>query len=129
MFSQEQIHTVDGVQMVNTTPHEISFAVGDDVVSLPPSGVLINAKPVEKYAGTGPAGVFLVVPSFEADEEITKKLEYFYQDHRDVVVVGSIIAAQAYPGLVFAMTPHPGFERVAPAEKLMNPHKFSVYQK
>ena len=44
-----------------------------------------------------------------------------------VLIVGSIIAAQAYPGLVVAMTPAPGYERVAPAEKRMNPDKFTVF--
>ena len=45
----------------------------------------------------------------------------------DAVIVGSIIAAQAYPGEVVAMTPLPGYERVAPAEKRMNPHKFTTF--
>lgn len=44
-------------------------------------------------------------------------------------IVGSIIAAQAYPGEVVAMTPAPGYERVAPAEKRMNPHKFTIFVK
>ena len=43
------------------------------------------------------------------------------------VIVGSIIAAQAYPGAVVAMTPAPGYERVPPAEKRMNPDKFTVF--
>jgi len=41
--------------------------------------------------------------------------------------VGSIIAAQAYPGQVVAMTPTPGYERVPPAEKRMNPDKFNIF--
>jgi hypothetical protein len=43
------------------------------------------------------------------------------------VVVGSIIAAQAYPGLVVAMTPAPGYERKPPTEKRMRPDKFTVF--
>lgn len=42
--------------------------------------------------------------------------------------VGSIIAAQAYPGQVVAMTPAPGFERVPPAEKLMSCEKFTTFE-
>ena len=43
------------------------------------------------------------------------------------MVVGSIIAAQAYPGLVVAMVPAPGYERRPPAEKRMRPDKFTIY--
>ncbi len=42
-------------------------------------------------------------------------------------IIGSIIAAKAFPGVVFGMTPAKGFERVAPAEKRMNPSKFTTF--
>lgn len=48
-------------------------------------------------------------------------------DGRVLAVVGSIIAAQAYPGRVVAMTPVPGFERVSPAEKRMRCDKFTTF--
>lgn len=43
------------------------------------------------------------------------------------IVVGSIIAAQAYPGDVCAMIPAEGFERVPPEQKKMRPDKFTIY--
>lgn len=43
------------------------------------------------------------------------------------IVVGSIIAAQAYPGNVVAMVPAEGYERVPPAEKRMRPDKFTIF--
>ena len=42
-------------------------------------------------------------------------------------IIGSIIAAQAFPGRVLAMVPAPGFERVPPAEKRMRADKFSIF--
>lgn len=41
------------------------------------------------------------------------------------VIVGSIIAAQAYPGVVFGGVAAPGYERVA--EKRILPDKFVVF--
>jgi hypothetical protein len=43
------------------------------------------------------------------------------------MIVGSIIAAQAYPGSIKAMIPCEGYERVPPTEKRMRPDKFTVY--
>lgn len=44
-----------------------------------------------------------------------------------LVIVGSIIAAQAYPGDVAGVCPVPGFERVAPSEKRMRCDKFTIF--
>jgi hypothetical protein len=44
-----------------------------------------------------------------------------------LIIVGSIIAAEAYPGEVVAMCPVPGYERVAPSEKRMRCDKFTIF--
>ena len=98
----------NGVHIVNTTPHEITFQDQDQIVSVPNCGTLINAKVVETIVSQG-------IPAFVKTEL------------PNCIIVGSIIAAQAYAGKVFAMTPMPGFERVAPAEKRMNPAKFTTF--
>ncbi|GAH77449.1 unnamed protein product, partial [marine sediment metagenome] len=48
-------------------------------------------------------------------------------ENPNAIIIGSIISAQAYPGEVFAMTPAPGFERVPPDQKRMNPFKFTMF--
>lgn len=60
------------------------------------------------------------VGNYEGREIIRQAKEYAD------VIVGSIIAAQAYPGDVVAMCPSPGYERVPPAEKRMRPDKFTI---
>lgn len=45
-----------------------------------------------------------------------------------LVIVGSIIAAQAYPIHVVGMCPIPGYERVAPSEKRICCDKFTVFR-
>lgn len=44
-----------------------------------------------------------------------------------LIILGSIIAAQAYPEEVFGMVPVPGYERVTPDQKRMRCDKFTMY--
>ncbi len=106
---------------INTTPHEITFKNADGTeFTVPPCGYILNAKPVEVPAGTT-AGIEFVKTVFEGTDEGRK---WIAQNEGGSLIIGSIIAAQAYPGRVFGMTPAPGFERVPVAEKRMNPAKF-----
>lgn len=118
---------VDGVDIINTTPHEITFGVGDHAVVNVPPMVLINAAAKEKPV-RNEDGVELVKTVFEATDEGKDIIAELKGKFANAVIVGSIIAAQAFPGDVVGMTPCPGFERVPPAEKRMNPHKFTTFE-
>lgn len=137
---------IDGVKIINTTPHKISFDVngeqahvtypGYTEVTDPETGKvtvtsknpnLINAFPQERSAGKGPGGVELVNTVFSPAPESLAKLNALREKYPDAVIVGSIIAAQAFPGFVYGMTPASGFERVAIDQKRMNPHKWTVF--
>ena len=122
---------INGKVILNTTPHPINFDVDGAVVVVPNSpDALLNAKAVEEVVSDD-----LVRTVFKSTEEgtaLVKEIEdWAAKAHPEATlrVVGSIIAAQAYPGSVVAMTPAKGFERVAPAEKRMNPSKFTTFQK
>lgn len=116
------------IKYVNTTPHTLNFLDRDAGIEfeVPPCGMLINARPVEVEAGER-SGVKFVRTSFEADDASLAALDTIEALVPGAIVIGPIIAAQAYPGRVVAMTPAPGHERVAPAEKRMNPYKFAIY--
>ncbi len=117
-----------GVTFVNTTPHPINLVWQDgEEFIVPPEGILINARPVEQEAGTHPAGVSLVRTTFVADPDEEKKLREIVLQYPKSVIIGSIVAAQAFPGRVLAMVPAPGFERVPPSEKKMRADKFVTY--
>lgn len=121
------VTVVDGVKIVNTTPHDITFGVPgtDEAVSVPSSS-LVNAKAVETLVETR-NGVDFVKTVFTKTPEGEEVIKAVKAEEPDAVIVGSIVAAQAFPGEVVGMTPMPGFERVAPAEKRMNPHKFTIF--
>ena len=118
---------VDGHVYVNTTPHSISCLDGNgELVILPPCGVLVNARSVQEVVGKVD-GVSLVKTRFEADTKADEFLDGLKNVASDAIVIGSIIAAQAYPGRVYGLCPVPGYERVAPAEKRMRLDCFIVY--
>ena len=130
--------TIDGKTVVNTTPHPINFLNKDGETVIVPSSVapgektspwVVNAKAVEEQVGDDLVRtVFIGTPEGEA---ILDAIETWAREEgiENLRVIGSIIAAQAYPGRVLGMCPAPGFERVAPAEKRMTTQKFTVYTK
>ena len=121
----------NGLVVFNSTPHPITFWREDwkEPVSVEPDE-LINAKAVEvpvNSGGTrhGEDTIWFVRTSFEGTDE-GRAIISRVKNQVDVIV-GSIIAAQAYPGDVVAMCPAPGYERVAPDQKRMLPDKFTVF--
>lgn len=119
----------NGVAVVNTTPHPITMQdmASGELVTVP-CGPLLNARPVEKQVSN-----LFVRTEFQGTPEgeaLLDTLESAWKDSgrpETLVIVGSIIAAQAYPGRVAGMTPVPGYERVAPAEKRMRSDKFTIF--
>lgn len=114
--------------IINTTPHAVTMMAADSrVYEVPPCGIFINARAVEEPAGTHPSGAALVRTRFVADAANEAALAALESTHPGAVIIGSIIAAQAFPGRVLAMAPAPGFERVPPAEKRMRDDKFTTF--
>lgn len=118
---------VNGVRYINTTPHPINFGTDDGrVITLPCSGHLINAKAQEVTVKVA-KGIEYVRTQFIKNSEGVQLLNKIKEVYPNAIIVGSIIAAQAYPGEVVALTPCVGYERVAPAEKRMNLNKFTIF--
>ena len=116
------------MKVINTTPHPVRFQSADgEVYEIEPCGVLVNARPVEEFAGVHSSGVMLVRTKFVADPASEEALSRLEVENPGAIILGSIIAAQAFPGRVLAMVPAPGFERVPPAEKRMRDDKFTTF--
>ena len=122
----------NGVCVVNTTPHSITMQdIDENLVVIPAdTDCLVNAKAVEKSVGEN--GLY-VRTEFIGTPEGAELCNAITQWHREkfqtteLVIVGSIIAAQAYPGVVSGLVPVPGYERVAPAEKRMRCDRFTTF--
>ena len=121
-----RVFDVFGTPIVNTTPHEITFRHQDQDITVPAGDIIVNAKPVESVVREE-GDIQFVRTEFQADPESQKIVDEMVEK-TGAVIIGSIIAAQSFPGKVVAMTPAPGFERVPPAEKRMNPKKFTTFE-
>lgn len=118
----------NGVTIVNATPHPIRFQdVNGEVITIDSDPeYVINAR-VEESVWMQ-YGIAYATPTFVGTDEGEQIIELINAHFSEPpIVVGSIIAAQAYPGRVCGMCPVPGHERVAPAEKLMRVDKFTRY--
>ncbi len=107
----------NGVRVLNCTPHALKFEDGTVVM---PSGYLLQAKMEEKQISECVYEV-RVIPTEEGKQELRKINKNF----RDVIVMGSAISAQAYPGKV--KMPVLIKNRVKVSEKICRIDKFSVY--
>jgi len=78
-----------------------------------------------------PAGNFgaaqLVKTVFQTSPQGEEELSQIEIEASGVLVLGSIISAQAYAGRVVGMISAPGFERMPPAEKRFTTEKFTTF--
>ena len=117
--------------IVNTTPHDITFGKEgyDGTIIVPASGIILNAKAVEKEIYSDIVKTYFV-PTPEGIQLIHDIHEWFKSnfdiEKYDLRIVGSIIAVNAYRPWVVGLTPLKGFERVPPAQKRMNIDKFTI---
>lgn len=130
--------TIDNKVIVNTTPHPLNFLNREGETIVVPTSVapgertspwVVNARAVEeKVSEDLVRTVFVGTPEGVA---ILDAIEAWAREKgiENLRVIGSIIAAQAYPGRVLSMCPAPGYERVTPAEKRMTTEKFTVFTK
>lgn len=122
----------NGITIFNATPHVIRFwhEGWPEPVEVE-SDEIISARIVE-YPGAPKSGIrqidgieFIEMIALGTDEGAAV-INVAHKMGADLIV-GSIIAAQAYPDFVVGMTPSPGYERVKPSEKRMNPDKFVIF--
>lgn len=114
--------------IVNVTAHNVRFQSKDgNIYEISPCGVVISATAVEEHAGTHSSGAELVRTKFIASQEMEDALARIEERHHNAIIVGSILAAQAFPGRIFGMVPVRGFERVSYAEKRMRDDKFVTF--
>ena len=117
----------NGIMVVNTTPHLIRFIEENgNIVEVQPSDIIINADVVDESVYENEE-LKLVTPTFLPTTGGKQDIELINKELPGALIIGSIIAAQAYPKQVVAMVPHPDFVRVPPAEKKMLTNRFTIY--
>lgn len=119
-----------GLSVLNATPHELSFYFpGNDMCYTVPKSRLIVDPSGKTRTSRCINGAAIVRTEFLADAMIRDALQRWLElpENDGVLIVGSLIAAQAYPGLVHTMVALPGYERRPPAEKRMDARTFLTF--
>lgn len=118
----------NGAIIINCTPHPVRFQdlTGEIITINNNSEYIINARIEEEIVEDD--GIVFTKPTFLPTPEGTSIIDRIKGEFDSgYIIIGSIIAAQAYPGQVCGMVPVPGYERVAPDSKLMRVDKFTRY--
>lgn len=120
----------NGVLVFNATPHPLYFLCDEDAVVVVPSDKVVNAIPItetvlehEKYT--------LNTVTFTYSMEGKATIREFKEREPEGLVVGSIIAAQAFPEEVVAPIPTRS-DRVGKRSsdmRLVRSDRFTVYTK
>lgn len=107
---------VGGIEYVNGNIHPITMDCHGVAINFPVCGLVLTADAKETAAGEY-KGVNLVKTAFgqlpATDEALLRIKAAFPQ----AIVIGSMVAATAYPGDILAMVDAPGYERSAGPEK------------
>lgn len=126
----EAIGQVGNVSILNVTAHPLNFLVDGEIVQVPPSGWIVNAETIT-LPGKMPAAYLGAAEGrkqmYRAETRELNNLKQFYSDTGGgVVVVGSIIAAQAYPDYIVSPIMLAGHERT---DRLADPTKFQAFER
>jgi hypothetical protein len=117
----------EGQYFVNVCAHPLTVRkTNGEEFTIPPCGVILSAT-VEETVAKEKNGVTYVTPTFKPSEEGLKELKSIRDLFPDAIILGSVIAAQAYPGQVCAGIAVPGYERVPADQKRIRRDRFTVY--
>lgn len=115
----------NGIEILNCTPHTVKFRDGENIVSVPASGYTLLATPKETSVNE-----VLVTTLFEQSDKGLEEIKEIKKEcGENVLIVGSIISAQAYPMDVVSIIPTPGEERMNPAERTYRSDRFNCFTK
>ena len=110
--------------IINVSPHDMNFLDSNGKEVVIASTCILNASAIEKVIKEKD-GITYVTPEFVPQKHLLPVLKELKA--KGFKVCGSLIAAQAYKGLVLALTPAKGYERAKWDQKKMALTKFTIY--
>jgi hypothetical protein len=122
-------YELNGKTFVNVTPYPISFMINESPKkpkTILPSGIKIHVLREEPavYEKDGAKFCNLQFVGTRGGNAILAEIKKQYPD---AIIIGSLMAAQAYPGDIVALCPAEGYERVAASERLYRVDRFIVF--
>ena len=114
----------NGRTIMNTTPYTISFDDNGKGVKVPSCGFLLNSTVSEEKVSD-----IFITTKYIGNQLGFKFLDAVKEIDENIIIVGSIVSAQAYPRKVVAMSAMKGYEKAAPGKKRMNTNLFTIFMK
>ena len=114
----------NGKTIINTTPYTISFDDNGKGVKVPSCGFLLNSTVSQEKVSD-----IFTTTKYIGNQEGFKFLDLVKEIDENIIIIGSIVSAQAYPRKVVAMNAMKGYEKAAPGKKRMNPNLFTIFMK
>lgn len=128
LFLEILVPHPNDIKIVNATAHAINFQKRSGrIYKVEPCGVILSAMMVEEIEGEHESGPQLISSKFVPTVEGEKDLSRLERENPGKIIVGSIIAAQTYPGRVFSLVMVPGCERVPAPYKRAWDYKFATW--
>ena len=119
----------NGVEIFNTTPHILRFFLdGWQKPIEVESHCILSASAIEKIISSI-NNITYVTSEFVGTDEGDELINKINAIAPNAIIIGSMIAAQAYPNKVCAMVAHPDYMRVPTDQKRMLPNKFTIFSK
>lgn len=118
------------ITIFNATPHPLNF--WDPVtkeVTVAKSDIIINTRPVETVVQKRQGAEFVTV-AYQPEDDGLDIIRFIRKDYPDTVIVGSVLAAMAYPGEVVASIPLRGGDRLRSktASRRVCSDRFTTFQ-
>ena len=114
----------------NATPHPLNFwdPITKEVTVAKPD-IIINTRPVETVVERWKGAEFVTV-AYQPEDSGTDLIRFIEAEHPNTLIVGSVLAAMAYPGEVVASIPLKGGDRLRSktASRRVCSDRFTTFQ-
>jgi len=111
----------NGNRVINVTPHTLAFVDGDETKFIEPSGLLVSAKLI-KVNVSGP----FVTEKCVGDDYGAMIIQQIKEIDCDVIIIGSSVAAGAFPMKVAAACEIEGYKSVPKGQRKYSVDEFRV---
>lgn len=128
-IEQVKMYIYRGKKFINLTTHPIVLQVNEKIdITIPPSGISIKIETDYELTEVNENNKLFKI-KYLADKNWLKILKWLKMRYSDVVLLGSILAAYAYPKLVYAVMIVKGLEKVSRNEKKGYWNKFIIIER
>jgi len=118
-------------KIINVTNHPITFYWPDtgERRQIEPYGTPLRASLVRSVDSVHRSGAEICTFEYLPSQEGRNMVDKLIEENPNAILVGSVVAAQAYLGDVYGIIPVNGSENLPPAERVFYGDRFSTFKR